>query len=412
MPKVEGYDDVERVLSVAEGSEIMIGIPSRNSAHTVNYVIRMAYEGSRKYLGGKRASIVVCDGLSSDGTVDVVKAFRNHLNTPILVIPNMVSRGKGGAVKTLIEMAYGVGAEALILVDSDLRSITPEWVYLLWKGATECGFTTPAYRRHKFDATITNFLARPMTAMAYGLDIKQPIGGDFGLGADLIRELAVTPLWDLNPWIKLFGVDIFLTHTALIRGLRPCEALLKAKIHDSKSPVKNLEGMFEEVSGTLFSLLIEYMDHWVGRKFKEVRDPETVEGPEVPESYPIEIRLDPREVSEAFIAGTKKYAEMYEEILCPSILKKLQEALSEGLQREVWVDIVLSFFMHFCRQKSLIKRTRLLKGLYYLWLGRFLRYYKEVSGVGEIGANELLRGEVNAFSLERSEFIRAVRSCY
>ncbi len=89
-----------------------MGIPSRNPAHTVGYALKVDV-GLRKYLSCKNSFIVICDGLSSDGT-----------KTPLAIIPNTKLRGKGSAMRTILEVANESSAlEVSVLVYSDLRSI-------------------------------------------------------------------------------------------------------------------------------------------------------------------------------------------------------------------------------------------------------------------------------------------------
>ena len=82
-------------------------------------------------------------------------------------------------------------AQALVVVDSDLRSITPEWIELLAGPILKGGFdyVTPLYARHKYDGTITNTVTYPLTRALYGRRIRQPIGGDFGVSGDLVQPL-------------------------------------------------------------------------------------------------------------------------------------------------------------------------------------------------------------------------------
>ena len=184
------YDPIEKVIDAIKDSYIVIGTPSRNVEHTITYVLHVI-QGLLKYYEGIKSSIIICDGLSTDNTVDTVNAYRKNKQLPITIIPNTVSKGKGGAMKLIIDLVakYGI-AESLVFLDSDLRSITPEWIALMVEGTRRCGFVTPYYYRHKYDATITNFTARPLTVMAYGIDINQPIGGDFGLNHNLIKIMA------------------------------------------------------------------------------------------------------------------------------------------------------------------------------------------------------------------------------
>jgi hypothetical protein len=145
-------------------------------------------------------------------------------------------------------------AKCLVVLDSDLRSITPEWIELLAGPVLLKGYdlVTPHYARHKYDGTITNNVVYPLVRSMFGKRIRQPIGGDFGLSPELVRALLAKDVWETD--VARFGIDIFATVTALAEGLEVCEAFLGAKIHDPKDPASSLSDMFRQVVGTLFEL--------------------------------------------------------------------------------------------------------------------------------------------------------------
>ena len=91
--------------------------------------------------------------------------------------------GKGAALRTIFEIAAALEVQALVVVDSDLRSIVPEWIELLAGPILKGGydFVAPLYARYKYDGTITNTVTYPLTRALYGHRIRQPIGGDFGV---------------------------------------------------------------------------------------------------------------------------------------------------------------------------------------------------------------------------------------
>ena len=97
--------------------------------------------------------------------------------------------GKGAALRTIFEIAAALEVQALVVVDSDLRSILPEWIELLAGPIVKGGydFVAPLYARYKYDGTITNTVTYPLTRALYGNRIRQPIGGDFGVSGDLVR---------------------------------------------------------------------------------------------------------------------------------------------------------------------------------------------------------------------------------
>ena len=57
-------------------------------------------------------------------------------------------------------------------------------------------YVAPYYHRHKFDGTITNNVVYPVTRALYGQQIRQPIGGDFGVSRALVQHYLGLPVWE------------------------------------------------------------------------------------------------------------------------------------------------------------------------------------------------------------------------
>ncbi|MEO8208264.1 MAG: hypothetical protein ABI598_04445, partial [Chloroflexota bacterium] len=172
--------------------------------------------------------------------------------------------GKGAALRTIFEIADALQVQALVVVDSDLRSILPEWVELLAGPILKGGydFVTPLYSRYKYDGTITNTVTYPLTRALYGHRIRQPIGGDFGVSGDLVRHYLEAGDWTDD--ISKFGIDIWMTTTALAGGYAICQTRLGSKVHDPKDPGSDLGPMFRQVVGTILRLAVLHADRWEG----------------------------------------------------------------------------------------------------------------------------------------------------
>jgi len=171
--------------------------------------------------------------------------------------------GKGSAFRTIFAAAHRLNAKACVVVDSDLRSITPHWVELLAGPILERGFDyiAPYYQRHKFDGTITNGIIYPMTRALFSKRVRQPIGGEFGFSGRLAaRYLEKKDVWDTD--VARFGIDIWMTLTAIAEGFRVGQAYLGAKLHNAKDPGADLTQMFQQVVGSLFGLLETYEGLW------------------------------------------------------------------------------------------------------------------------------------------------------
>ena len=127
----------EQVAAVGS-AEIVVGIPSYNNARTIGHVVRAAHAGLIKHFTNLRAVIVNSDGGSKDNTREIV--VQAHLDTQELLLvkhplqpvhrlttPYHGVPGKGSAFRTIFRIAELLDARACAVVDSDLRSITPDW---------------------------------------------------------------------------------------------------------------------------------------------------------------------------------------------------------------------------------------------------------------------------------------------
>ncbi len=264
--------EVEQQLATIAGADIVVGVPSFNNADTIGHVVQAVSAGLAKYYGDRTCLIVNSDGGSTDGTPEVVQTAEHpgvllvaertrplhRLTTSYLGVP-----GKGSALRTVFRVAERVGAKACAVVDSDLRSITPDWVELLIEPVLTGGvdFVAPLYLRHKYDGTITNSIVYPLTRALYGQRVRQPIGGDFGFsGALAAHYLRAGGSWETD--VARFGIDIWMTTRALADGFRVAQAYLGAKIHNTKDPGADLTAMFTQVVGTVFSLMSQYRAVW------------------------------------------------------------------------------------------------------------------------------------------------------
>ena len=259
-------------------ADIMVGIPSFKNATTIGYVVRAAQAGLVQYFPDLRPVVVNSDAGSSDGTQRVVVETEppDYIERILLVRPtNKLSRvsltypeidgtgGKGAALRTIFEIAAALEVQALVVVDSDLRSILPEWIELLAGPILKGGYdyVAPLYARHKHDGTITNNVTYPLTRALYGLRIRQPIGGDFGMSGDLVRHFLKAGDWTTD--VSKFGIDIWMTTAALSGGFAICQARLGAKVHDPKDPGADLGPMFRQVVTTILRLAVKNADRWL-----------------------------------------------------------------------------------------------------------------------------------------------------
>jgi glycosyltransferase involved in cell wall biosynthesis len=275
MQKEQPLGEIGTALDKIGPVDIVIGIPSYNNARTIGHVIRAASLGLAKHFPECRGLIVNSDGGSTDGTREAALAARvddEHLlllSTPLTVVqqlslPYHGIPGKGSAFRLIFSLAQKLGAKACAVVDSDLRSITPEWIELLISPILYAGqdLVTPYYLRHKYDGTITNSVVYPLTRTLYGVRVRQPIGGEFGLSARLVERYLQSDDWETD--VARYGIDIWMTTTAIAEKFRVAQSYLGAKLHDAKDPSSDLSAMLTQVVGSVFALMQRYEQVWRG----------------------------------------------------------------------------------------------------------------------------------------------------
>lgn len=255
-------------------ADIVVGIPSYNNSGTIKHVVRAVQYGLAKHFPRRKSVIINADGGSTDDTRKIVEETGVYTDMETILISHQVKpaqklvtpyhgvAGKGSAFHTIFEAAVRLNARACIVVDSDLRSITPEWVELLAGPILmkDYDFVAPLYSRYKYDGTITNSIIYPATRALYGLRIRQPIGGDFGFSGRLAKHYLSRDIWGTD--IARFGIDIWMSTKAICEDFKVCQSFLGAKIHDAKDPAKSLGPMFQQVIGTLFNLMGRYEENW------------------------------------------------------------------------------------------------------------------------------------------------------
>jgi glycosyltransferase involved in cell wall biosynthesis len=375
--KVAGLEDVD----------ILVGIPSFNNARTIGHVVRAVEAGLTKYFPGRRSVLVNSDGGSSDGTAEVVREASADLDSILLdhrtggfhklVTPYHGIPGKGSAFRTVFEIASEVKAKACAVVDSDLRSITPEWIELLVKPVLEEGYdyVSPYYMRHKYDGTITNTIVYPLTRALYGKRIRQPIGGDFGFSGRLASFYLGKNVWESD--VARFGIDIWMTTTAIANGFKICQAFLGAKIHDAKDPGADLSAMLHQVVGSVFDLMEEYAGTW-----------RTVRGSEPVSTFgfayavglePIKVNLE--KMIEKFQLGVRELAPFYRSFLPEDTLAFLRDLASRtdrgtfAYPDAEWVRTILHIALA-CHRK-IVSREHIIKSLTPLYLGKVASFVIE-----------------------------------
>jgi len=401
--------DVVDRLGEIKSADILVGIPSFNNAGTIGHVVNAVQAGLAKYFPDRKAVLIDSDGGSTDGTVEIVHnavienyqaILIQHRNAPIfkVAVPYHGMPGKGSAFRTIFELADALDVKACAVVDSDLRSITPEWIELLIKPVLEAGvdYVAPLYHRHKYDGTITNSIIYPLTRALYGKRVRQPIGGDFGFSGKLAKYYLTKDVWETD--VARYGIDIWMTTEAIANGFSVAQAFLGAKIHDPKDPGADLSAMLYQVVGSAFGLMESYSALWKG-----TRGSEPVPGFGFQYEVGLEqVRVDAGRMLRIFREGLMNLKELWIIIVGQgdfSEIEKLAARPDEEFRFPVklWTRVVYDYALAYHDKK--LSAEHLLKSLTPLYLGRTASFVMEAKAMTQKDAEE----EIEKLCLEFEE---------
>ena len=407
--------EAELKIQDIEKADILVGIPSFNNATTIAHVVHAVTAGICKYFPAARAVLINSDGGSTDGTpqvvantgVDLRVLLVSESQSPLqkIVTPYQGIPGKGSAFRTIFEIARRLKVKACAVVDSDLRSITPEWMDLLLSPIIREGFdyVAPYYLRHKYDGTITNSIAYPLTRALYGVSIRQPIGGEFGFSGALAERYLEKHVWESE--VARFGIDIWMTTEAIASGAKVCQSFLGAKIHNPKDPGQDLSGMLVEVVGALFSLMEEHTAIWMTPNSSQPVPLFGFQYHVAPE--PVNINID--RMIASFQQGIVDLAPIWQKMLSPSVMNELTPlgslpSKTFRLSDELWTHILFDSAISFHRRS--IVRDHLLKALTPLYLGRTASFVLETQGLTTAEAEERVETLCLTFEKEKHYLVQ------
>jgi glycosyltransferase involved in cell wall biosynthesis len=379
-------------------ADMVVGIPSYNEAATISFPAVQAALGLKEHFSQMNSVIINCDNSSTDGTGNV------FLNTDTQGIPKIYLstpkgvKGKGNNFKNLFRKVLELNAKAVVVVDADLKSITPRWIKNLGEPLfNDFGYVAPLYVRHKYDGTITNNIAYPLTRCLYGRRVRQPIGGDFGFSGTMAGIFLKSGLWDED--VSQFGIDIWMTTIAMNEGVPICQAFMgRPKVHKPKDPAADLGPMFKQVIGTIFNLMVAYRKKWESTKWSK---PTAIFGFGLGEvEMPPAVAVNKEKLYQRFREGFHTHWDIYRSIFSFENLQKVREIASLSMEHfempvTVWAKILFDFALAY--RKQTMERTRVIEVLIPLYYGMTLSFVNKTQGMSIQQAEEFLEDMCLAF---------------
>ena len=393
-------EDARKELEAIGRADILVGIPSFNNAASIGKVAVASAQGMVENFPGLKPLLLNSDGGSSDETPEAFMASKTDSVVKKLAVRYQGIPGKGSSLRAIFEACSMLGVKVGLVVDSDLRSITPEWIKLLAGPVVEgrAGYVSPYYARHKYDGTITNNIVYPTTRALYGVRIRQPIGGDFAFSGALAGIYTEKDVWETD--VAKFGIDVFMTTTAVMEEVTVYQASLGAKIHDPRDPAASLGPMFRQVTGTIFRLMSQYQGRWTQVSGSE---PAPILGSET-EVEPEPVNVDLPALIQRFRDGCKDSIPLLKGCISPENFEELNEAAgAEGrkceLSPRLWARIVYDFALEYNR--GVKKPDEVVDAMTPIYFGRVASFVIQTADMSTAQAENLIEEQAEIFEQEK-----------
>jgi len=258
----------------------------------------------------------------------------------------------------------------IIIIDADLKSITPEWIKKLGKPIEKgYDYILPLYNRNEYDGSITNHLCYPLVYGILGIRIRQPIGGEFAFSRIFI-DYALKQNWTKN--IKNYGVDIFLTLNAILGDFKIAQVDLESKIHKPSTP--KLGPMFFQVADTCLRLITQNKKEWL-KKIESHIPPTFYQIKQY--SPPQKLSIDYKDLKQKSLYEFSLHYQTLKEHLSSAVYKKLEKMYFQektlNIGSGLWSKIVYEMLCTYDKSGSKMTIIRALRPLYF---GRTVTFIK------------------------------------
>jgi len=366
---------------------IAVIIPSLNEEDNISFSAQQIDIGLQKYYKKLPATIINVDSHSQDRTKQVFLTTET-VNPKVSLDTPYGKRGKGYGVLGGFKYGLKTKAKYFLLIDADVRSIRPIWIKRLLEPVVNGRFSLvlPLYTRNRYEGNTTNHFCSPLIYGCFNRDIPQPIGGDFCVNSDLVRDILKEAKADSD---FLYGIDILITLTAIKNKYPIIQKSLGEKIHNPSFskiiPTSSgaISSSFSFINRHQDSILEDFVkQRGVGTLplLKKVVDKNFFHKPQL-----AKIKKLQKLASELI----RKY--QYSRFLCKKTTRWIK-AKRFNLNQELWTDILSEYLVKLLREELTSEEVVFFaKSLIPLYLFRVLTYFKEIKNLNNGKIEEIIK---------------------
>lgn len=411
-------EGVQAKIALLREREIVVGIPfigTPDQMAPLKRTIEIANQGIRQFYPRKKVTFVLAGAYEGRRILRKIEGILREQNIEghCFALDREVD-GKGWTYRALMEASEFLGSDLILLEPDFLRKgkqgIQPRWIHSIYRPIElHNDFVLPVFNRPPEGKRVTDHLVTPILVSLYGHRIKEPMGGVYGISRrafdTFLRDKGLFAETDVGN----YGIDIFLTITAIVNDLKICQANLGTRLKQPSPgafPVR-----LRQALATMFDQIGHTSDWWLreGRALKT----EPPSYGSLPSLEPPKIDLNIAFEIERFRVDFERYQEyLYKKLCPPPLYEKLFELSNKdedqfSLSSSDWAQCVYMLVLAYFFQKE-IPKADILDTLVILYRARLATFFKEVQNLEEdakrLESDRLRELQVRDFARLRESF--------
>jgi hypothetical protein len=404
----------QRQLKTIGEADLVIGLPTYKNSKTAAHVAHVALKGAHQYFPQLRTVLINADAGFAPTTRRAVEAqaFSNGHNSAIVTGRYDGLLGQGSATAALLDAALALDAKAIIILDSNTQSITPNWIaglaYLILENKAD--LVVPRYQWSMPGGGLSDLIVYPLFRALWGQSVRHPAAPDFALSPQLATTLLDEDIWQTEA--AKWGLPPWLTTYAVLRPWRVAQSALGQKQTDlfqspsskksakSKKAAAVFRAQFQNIITALLRQMYDNRTRW-----EQIDDFHSISTltkftPEMKSEPSSE--EDPTLLLDDLALGWIEYRALWQRILNPDNLAQV-EALAAlppdrfYLPSDLWARIIFDFAVVF--NKGDCDPYQMVRSLFPLYQGRLAAFNQEIAGLALVGRE----GTVAAQAVEFEE---------
>jgi len=403
----------QRQLKKIGKADLVIGLPTYKNPATASYVTKVALDGLHQYYPNLDTVLINADAGHRATTRRAVaaQASENGYRGTIVTGRYHGALGQGSAVAALLDAALALDAKAIVILDSNTQSITPNWIAGLADLILEdkADLVMPRYYWSTPEGMLSDLIVYPFFRALWGRSLRHPAAPDFALSPKLAGAVLDQDIWEtevatcgLSPWLTTHAVlgDWRVAQSALGEKKTSFDFALRLQRGQAKKEEAQFQEQFQNIMSILLRQVYAHQDRW-----NDVHDfySSSTLTQFAAEIKPVPaLERDPSLLLDQLALGWIEYRALWRRILTPENLAQLEALAALPPDRfyfpaDLWTRIIYDFAVVF--NKGDCDPYQVALSLYPLFQGRLAAFWQEIAGLALVGRE----GTVAAQAVEFEE---------